>query len=83
MCHQGRSKIIAGTIKFLNPSFSDDSGGVIITGGFEGKTGVSRVSLYNLEGFQADLPSMLEARGGHACASFLNTENEMVIMYKY
>ena len=62
----------------MNPSFSDESGGVIITGGFEGKTGVNRVTLYDLDGFQSDLPTMLEARGGHACASFTNTENEMV-----
>ena len=65
---------------FLNPSFTDDSGGVIITGGFDGRTGVNRVSLYDLTGFQSDLPSMLEARGGHACASFLNTEKERVNM---
>ena len=63
---------------FLNPSFTDDSGGVIITGGFDGRTGVNRVSLYDLTGFQSDLPSMLEARGGHSCASFLNTEKERV-----
>ena len=63
---------------FLNSSFTDDSGGVIITGGFDGRTGVNRVSLYDLTGFQSDLPSMLEARGGHACASFVNTEKEMV-----
>ena len=62
----------------LNSSFTDDSGGVIITGGFDGRTGVNRVSLYDLTGFQSDLPSMLEARGGHACASFVNTEKEMV-----
>jgi len=61
----------------LTPSFTDDFGGVIITGGFEGRTGVTRVTLYHLEGFQADLPTMLEARGGHACASFLNAEKEM------
>ena len=64
----------------LTPSFTDDSDGVIITGGFEGRTGVTRVTLYDLDGFQADLPSMLEARGGHACASFLNVEKEMVNM---
>ena len=64
----------------MNPSFTDDSGGVIITGGFDGRTGVDRVSLYDLTGFQSDLPSMLEARGGHACASFLNTEKQMVNM---
>ena len=63
---------------FLNSSFNDDSGGVVITGGFDGRTGVNRVSLYDLTGFQSDLPSMLEARGGHACASFVNTEKEMV-----
>ena len=63
---------------FLNSSFSDGSGGVVITGGFDGRTGVNRVSLYDLTGFQSDLPSMLEARGGHACASFVNTEKEMV-----
>ena len=71
-------RVKAWTFNVLNPSFSDDSGGVIITGGFEGKTGVNRVTLYNLDGFQSDLPTMLEARGGHACASFTNTEKEMV-----
>ena len=53
-------------------------GGVIITGGFDGKVANGRVSLYNEEGFQSDLPSLKQARGGHGCASFLNGDNERV-----
>ena len=57
---------------------SDEVGGLVITGGFEGRQAVARVSLYSEEGFQSDLPSLNTARAGHGCASFVNEENERV-----
>ena len=59
-------------------AMSDEAGSLVITGGFEGRKAVARVSLYNEEGFQSDLPSLNTARAGHGCASFVNKENERV-----
>ena len=48
---------------------------VILTGG---ETSETQVTVYNTEGWVADLPSLNQGRYGHGCGYFVNTDNQVV-----
>ena len=50
---------------------------VIITGGTLALT-MTRVTVYNTEGYVEDLPNLNEARSDHGCGHFVNTDNQVV-----
>ena len=40
---------------------------------------VNRVSVYNINGWMEDLPSMQDKRASHGCGHYINNNNQMVI----
>ena len=46
---------------------------LFVTGGFE----MNKVSMYTAEGWNLDLPDLVEGRKKHACTSFLSGENRV------
>ena len=47
---------------------------VILTGGID----VTKVTVYNSEGFLMDLPNLNHGRTSHGCGHFVNTDNKVV-----
>ena len=50
---------------------------LFVTGGFE----MNKVSMYTAEGWNLDLPDLVEGRKKHACTSFLSGENRVREMF--
>ena len=48
---------------------------LFVTGGFEMNT----VSMYTAEGWQLDLPDLVEGRKKHACTSFLSGDTRVCL----
>ena len=48
---------------------------LFVTGGFEMNT----VSMYTAEGWQLDLPDLVEGRKKHACTSFLSGDSRVCV----
>lgn len=58
---------------------------VIMTGGgdiysYEENPVVNRVSVYNINGWMEDLPSMHDKRASHGCGHYINNNNQMVYL---
>ena len=51
---------------------------VVVTGGGRQDLGDKKVTRYNGGGFVEDLPDLITARRRHACAYFVNADNQMV-----
>ena len=53
---------------------------VILTGGqyTESLESMTRVTVYNSEGFVEDWPEFKTGRHNHGCGHFVNTDNQMV-----
>ena len=51
---------------------------VVVTGGGSQVLGDKKVTRYNGGGFVEDLPDLIVARRRHACAYFVNADNQMV-----
>ena len=52
----------------------EDTGTIIITGGADT---LNTVSVYNVEGWQEDLPSLNTGRSSHACSSYMSGERRV------
>ena len=51
---------------------------LVITGGYNS----SQVTMYDMNGFVAQLPDMAEARMGHGCGYYRNDNNQIVSLKK-
>ena len=54
---------------------------MILTGGLDkpnGDTPLTRVTVYNDNGFLADWPQLKTSRYSHGCGLFINADNEVV-----
>ena len=54
-----------------------DGDSVIITGGNGGISTQNTVSVYNIEGWQQDLPPLNTGRYDHACSSYMSDERRV------
>ena len=48
---------------------------VIVTGGYYTPT---RVDVYNIEGWNMELPQLITGRYNHGCGHFINSDDKMV-----
>ena len=54
---------------------------MVLTGGLDkpnGDTPLTRVTVYNDNGFLADWPQLKTSRHSHGCGHFINADNEVV-----
>ena len=56
---------------------------VILTGGYDVSYHgpMAQATIYNQQGFQADLPSLNTGRHSHACGHFVNMDMQAVSQY--